>query len=81
MSCSAIICLHLGWLCLSALSCNDKLASFWFVFANSDPKGCVVFQGAAAEDDLEEEEIEFSDDEKVSLKLNLLSCMLFIDGP
>jgi hypothetical protein len=48
---------------------------------NSDSKGCVVIQGAAAEDDLEEEEIEFSDDEKVSLKLNLLSCMLFIDGP
>ena len=40
-----------------------------------------MIQGAAAEDDLEEEEIEFSDDEKVSLKLNLLSCMLFIDGP
>lgn len=28
----------------------------------------VLLQGAAAEDDLEEEEIEFSDDEKVTLQ-------------
>jgi len=49
---------------LLALFELDKLAPFWFVFAKS--RCCIVIQGAAAEDDLEEEEIEFSDDEKVS---------------
>ncbi len=43
-----------------------NLPHFGLSLLNSDSKVYVVIQGAAAEDDLEEEEIEFSDDEKVS---------------
>ncbi len=43
-----------------------NLPHFGLSLLKSDSRWCIVIQGAAAEDDLEEEEIEFSDDEKVS---------------